>query len=136
MVSARAGFLADYGTDVNVGVTLRGHGNPIWGTIVLSLLVVPYVVMAAALTHVAAKKVAELLGTGRVLSALLWYIVSLPALLAADVALHIRYFFTVPMEGRIYHYLNLRRLAELGEALPQLTLQAYIGLRLWNPGHR
>ena len=33
----------------------------------------------------------------------------------------------------MYHYMSLRKIVELVEALPQLVLQTYIGVRLWNP---
>ena len=38
-----------------------------------------------------------------------------------------------PTDPQEYHYMNLRKIAELTESVPQVLLQAYIWVRLQNP---
>jgi len=132
LAGARMSIVGDYGSDANVGLTLRQAGNPIWGTIVLSLMTLPYIALTAVLANYASKRLADR-GCPRAVSKAVWVVTGVPFLLVADLYLNIRYMFTNPKSTSTYHYLHLRKITELIEALPQVLLQAYIGLRMWNP---
>lgn len=129
----RCVFLADVGSDIQVGLSLRSSGNPTWGTIVLALVLVPYICLAVILAEHASEQMKNRWGIPQLLGKVMWLVASFPVLLLTDVFLISSHMCRLPSSTRAFHYLNLRKMVEVAETVPQLMLQGYIYVRLSNP---
>lgn len=142
---ARASFMYDLCGDLLVACLLFQHY--FWCSVaVASLTLLPYVVLAFLLWPKAWEKMqggggvldavpvsqrcrdsVRMMGSHRCSALILWAVVGIPYLLAADVYLNFRHFLSEPHEVETSHYLALRNIVEgAAEADIQLPLQMYI----------
>lgn len=133
---SRLFFVADLGTDIQVGLALLAADDLWWAVICFAIILQTYLILLVALRHKAVEQLQKKLRLEGhdCLMHLLWMILGIPLLMAVDVAMVCRYALSDPMLVQHFHYLKLRGIVEAVESFLQCLLQGYITLRVLNPG--
>ena len=132
---ARVSFVADLALDINVGLELRASGNFWWSGICFSIIAFTYLVLVIALREKAVERLQSCcLAERPMVAMMLWFLLGVPLLIAADIFVTLRYLWQDPLDVEVFHFLKLRGLLEAVEAMLQTLLQSYVAFRLYNPG--
>jgi len=94
----------------------------------------PYVFGTLVLLPCASKALSERLHCYRSLAGMLGVVLGCPVMFVTDVFIAIRYPFSQPEDQQLFHYMNLRKILEIFEGVPQVFLQTFLLVRQINPG--
>eukprot|EP00931_Biecheleriopsis_adriatica_P047620 TRINITY_DN2746_c0_g1_i17.p1 TRINITY_DN2746_c0_g1~~TRINITY_DN2746_c0_g1_i17.p1 ORF type:complete len:615 (-),score=131.32 TRINITY_DN2746_c0_g1_i17:1268-3112(-) len=131
--AGRMSFLYDFSSDGLVAKAMSDTSNPIWCRIIVAIMLLPYLILVWALSSSAPRRLSDRTGLPVRLWQLLWLLFGGIICFGGDVVLTVMYLTSEPTSPMIYHFMTLRRMAELVEAILQCGFQGYIFLRQLNP---